>query len=269
MNAWLTLLQKEFRMTRNSALLTLAILVAGGLWLVSLSYSRSIGLIIAPAAVVLVVLLFYPAVYILKSLSWEWKVTPHLWLHCPQPAWMLLAAKLVVALLQMLAIIVITAGLLLLGIFINPNPEQLTGLSASSLLPFVLEAGTYAAVFTVAVSIYIGAWAALISVVANLAGKILGRFRWLAGVAVFAAATIGFGHLQQTWLYKVITDWGPINIDIHNLPMAVPTHINGSAAVTTSVPTGQVYAGDILLYFLLTVGLFALSAWLIDHKAEV
>lgn len=259
MNAWLTLLQKEFRMTRNSAILSLAIIFIGGLWLVFQSYSRGTVLVFAPAAVLLVVLLFYPAMYILKSLAWEWKVTPHLWLHCPQPAWMLLMAKLAVAMLQMLAIIIITAGMLLFGIMINPNPEQLAGISTSSLLPFVLETGTYAALFTVAASIYIGAWATLISVANALAGNLLGRFRWLAGIAVFAVATAGFGHLQQTWLYKVMTDWGPINIGIHNLPMAVPSHIN----------TTQIFTGDILLYFLLTVGLYALSAWLIDHKVEV
>lgn len=259
MNAWLSLLQKEYRMTRNSALLSLAILFIGGLWLVYMSYRYNIGIIFAPAAILLVILLFYPAIYILKSLAWEWKVTPHLWLHCPQPAWMLLMAKLAIAMLQMLAIIIIVAGMLLLGISINPHPEQLAGISISSLLPFVLEAGTYAAVFTIAASIYIGAWATLISVANALAGNLLGRFRWLAGIAVFAVATVGFGQLQQTWVYKQITHWGAINIGMHNLPLVPRTHINAT----------QIFAGDILFYFLLTVGLFALSAWLIDHKVEV
>ena len=138
MNAWLNLLQKEFRMTRNSIILSLAILFIGGLWLVFLSYSRNIGFIIAPAAMLLVLLLFYPAIYMLKSLAWEWKVTPHLWLHSPQPAWMLLMAKLAVAMLQMLAIITATAALLL-GIIINPHPEQL----GMNLVPGLSEAGTY------------------------------------------------------------------------------------------------------------------------------
>lgn len=257
MNAWLNLLQKEFRMTRNSIILSLAILFIGGLWLVYLSYSRNIGLIIAPAAMLLVLLLFYPAIYMLKSLAWEWKVTPHLWLHSPQPAWMLLMAKLAVAMLQMLAIIIATAALLLLGIIINPHPEQL-GMNSSSLLPFILEAGTYSAVFTIAASVYIGAWATLISVAIAMAGNVLGRFRWLAGIAVFALAAAGFGQLQQTRVFKLITDWGAINISMHNLPLVPRTNINA----------GQIFTGEILFYLLLTVGLFALSAWLIDHKVE-
>lgn len=270
MNAWLTLLQKEFRMTRNSAILSLAIIFIGGLWLVFQSYSRGTVLVFAPAAVLLVVLLFYPAMYILKSLAWEWKVTPHLWLHCPQPAWMLLMAKLAVAMLQMLAIIIITAGMLLLGITINPNPEQLAGISTSSLLPFVLEIGSYAAVFTVAASIYIGAWATLISVANALAGNLLGRFRWLAGIAVFTAATAGLGKLHETGFYELITHWGPLNIRLLSLPKIsgdLKTHI--AANYDAHMYIGQFYAGEMLFYFLLTVGLYALSAWLIDHKVEV
>jgi hypothetical protein len=54
-------------MTRNSALLTLAILLIGGLWLVYLSYSRSIEIIFVPAFMLLVVLLFYPAIYIAEK----------------------------------------------------------------------------------------------------------------------------------------------------------------------------------------------------------
>ncbi len=259
MNAFSALLQKEFRMTRNSVILSFAILIIGGLWLVFLSYTRNIGFIIAPAAMILVLLLFYPALYMLKSLAWEWKVTPHLWLHCPQPSWMLLAAKLTAAMLQMLAIIVITAGLLLLGIAINPHPEQFGGANFSTLLPIVLEAGTYSAVFAIAASIHIGAWATLISVANALAANILGRFRWLAGIAVFTAATAGLGQLQQTRVFQSITGWGTINISMHNLP-PVPR---------TSIGMGQIYAGEILFYLLLTLALFAFSAWLIDHKVEV
>jgi hypothetical protein len=131
---------------------------------------------------------------------------------------MLLTAKLAVALVQMLAIIIIAAGMLLLGVTINPQPEQIAGIDFATLLLFIMEAGTYAAVFTVAASIYIGAWGTMIAVAFAIAGNYLGRFRWLAGIAVFIAASAGFNWLQETWLYKHITDWGAINIQIHNFP---------------------------------------------------
>lgn len=262
MSAWCNLLHKEYRMTRTSALLTLAILLIGGLWLVYLSSRYNIGMIIVPASFVLVFLLFYPAIYILKSLHWEWKVTPHLWLHCPQPAWMLLSAKLAVALLQMLTVMLIAAALLLLGISVSSFPQEVGGISLSSLLPFIIEVGFYAAVFIFAASIYIGAWATLISVVTALAGNILGRFRWLAGAAAFIVAVVGFGQLQHTWLYELITRWGPIHIRLQSLPEI-------SEAFEAHMAMAQFYTGEILFYLLLTASLYALSAWLIDHKVEV
>lgn len=268
MSAWLTLLQKEYRMTRNSAFLSLAILIIGGLWLVYLSYRYHPGIIFGPAAVLLVILLFYPAMYILKSLAWEWKITPHLWLHCPQPGWLLLAAKLANALLQMLVIMIITAALLLLGISVSSFPEQLGGMSLSSLLPLMVEAGFYAAVFTFAASIYIGAWATLISVTSALAGNILGRFRWLAGIATFAVVTVGLGQLQQTGFYKLITHWGPLNIRLRNLP-EITGNLNMHMSANMGGQMAQFHAGEVFFYFLLTAALFALSAWLIDHKVEV
>ncbi|MDD3653157.1 MAG: hypothetical protein PHO01_03055 [Desulfotomaculaceae bacterium] len=259
MSDWLNLLQKEYRMTRNSACISLAIFLIGGLWLVYLSYLNNIAVIIIPAAFLLAIMLFYPALYILRSLAWEWKVSPHLWLHCPQPAWMLLSAKLLLALMHVLAVMAITAALLSLGISINPHPEQLSSLVPSELLLFIIEIGFYAAAFTVAAGIYIGAWATLISVAIAMAGNILGRFRWLAGIAVFFIATAGIDRLQQTWIYEQLTHWGQINIDVQNI-FWIPQE---------DITMSQLYTGEILFYLILTAAIFALAAWLIDHKVEV
>lgn len=158
MHPWWNLLQKEYRMTRNTAFLSLAILLIGGLWLVFLSSRYNLAVIFVPAGFLLVLLMFYPSIYMAKSLAWEWKVTPHLWLHCPQPAWMLISAKLAIALLHMVAIILIAAALLLLGLFVYPISQEIGGITPSSLLSFVIEVGFYAAIFSFAVSIYIGAW---------------------------------------------------------------------------------------------------------------
>jgi hypothetical protein len=254
-------------MTRTSAFLSLAILLIGGLWLVFLSSRYNLAVIIVPAGFLLVLLMFYPSIYMAKSLAWEWKVTPHLWLHCPQPAWMLISAKLAIALLHMVAIILIAAALLLLGLFVYPISQEIGGITPSSLLSFVIEVGFYAAIFSFAVSIYIGAWVTLISVLNALVGNILGRFRWLASSVGFIVAVIGFGQLQQTRLYDLITHWGLINIHLKSIP-----EIPGNFSIHLSAngtPVGQFYSGEILFYLLLTVALYTLSAWLIDHKVEV
>lgn len=258
MSAWVNLFQKEYRMTRNATFISLAILLAGGLWLLYLSYRHNIAVLLIPAGFLLVFLLFYPAMYILRSLAWEWKVSPHLWLHCPQPAWMLLSAKLAHPLLHSLAVMALTAVLLTLGISISPHPEQL-GLNTADLLPLLFEAGFYAAAVIVAASIYISAWATMISVATVLAGQFLGRFRWVAGVAVFLAATAGVGRLEETGAYALITRWGMVNININHFSPFPRMDIN----------IGQFYAGEVLFYLLLTAALFALAAWLIDRKVEV
>ena len=248
-------------MTRTAILISLAILLIAGLWFVYLSHRYNIGVIIAPATFVLFLLLFYPAIYMLKSLAWEFKVTPHLWLHCPQPAWMLLSAKLVNSLLQMLVIMIMTAALLLWGVLTSTFPEELNGLTRSNILSFIIEVGFYVAMLTIAASIYFGVWATFFSVVSAAARNLLGRYRWLAGIAAFMIATWGIGQLQQTWLCQQITHWGQLNIRLQSLP-EIP-------AVNIHLHMGQIYVGQILFYFLVTAALFALSAWLVDHKVEV
>ncbi len=249
-------------MTRNSYLVTLSIILIGGLWLVYQSHWRHAAFIIAPSPFLLIFLMFYPAIYMLKSLSWEWKVTPQLWLHCPQPAWMLLSSKMLVSLFQMLVIMIIAAALLLWGIFSSSLLEQLHGFTPQTLFSAFIEVGFYAALFTFALSIYIGSWATLISVVTAATQNILGRFRWLAGVGAFLTATWGIGQLQQTWFYERITHWGLLNISLHNLPQVL-------MIPRTDVRLDFLYVGEILFYLLITAALLALSAWLIDNKVEV
>ncbi len=105
----------------------------------------------------------------------------HLWLLCPQPAWMLLMAKLAVAMLPMIAIIIITVGMLLLEYYTNPNPNSWPASALRPCFTFVLETGTYAAVFTIARQYLHWSLGTLISVANALAGNLLGRFRcWQA-----------------------------------------------------------------------------------------
>jgi hypothetical protein len=262
MSAWWNLLKKEYRATRTSAIISLSILIAGGLWLVYLSQRYNAGVIIGPASFLLIFLMFYPAIYLLKSLSWEFKVTPHLWLHCPQPAWLLLLAKLTNGLFQMLIIMIIASVLLLWGVLNSPLPGQLSGI-VSSPVSFFIEIGFYVAVIIIAAGIYIGAWATFISVVSATAKNILGRFRWLAGIAAFLAATWGMGQLQQTWIFQKVTNWGLLHLRLQSLEN-FPEAYSGM-----HLHLGQIYTGQILFYILFTVALFALSVWLIDNKVEV
>lgn len=260
MNGWLTLLYKEFRMIRTSVLLQLGVIIIGGLWLVYLS-QRHPGIILAPAALLAMIALFYPVLFMFKNVSFELKHTPQLWLHCPQPAWLLLAAKLIMSLAYMLAILLLAAVFVYWVLFSSYTPEM-TGLATETVASFITEAGTYTALFVLGAGIYMASWGTLIAVVSALARGFLGRFHWLAALAAFFAATWGMGRLRESWIYNKLTHWGAFDVSLRSLrDQALPIHAHFNHA--------QIYTGELVFYTILTVALFALAAWLIDHRVEV
>lgn len=261
MNAWLTLLYKEYRMSRTSILAKLGIIIIGGLWLVYLSQHFNPGLILAPASLLMLIALFYPAIFMLKYVSKELKHTPHLWLHCPQPAWMLLSAKLVMGLAYMIMVLLLSAIFVYWVLFSSYLPA-LNGITIGTVASIITEAGAYLALFIFAAGIYLASWATLIAVVSAATRHILGRFHGLATFATLFAATWGMGRLTETWLYGKITHWGAINVTLQSLKnLMLPNNIN--------IAHFQIYTGVILFYLVLTAALFTLSAWLIDNRVEV
>lgn len=261
MNAWLTLLYKEYRMSRTSILIKLGVIIIGWLWLMYLSQHYKPGLILAPVPLLVFIALVYPAVFMLKYVSKELKHTPHLWLHSPQPAWMLLSAKLVMGLAYMSLMLLLNAIFVYGVLFSNYLPE-LNDITIGTVASIITEAGAYLALFIFAAGIYLASWATLIAVVSAATRHILGRFHGLATFATLLAATWGMGRLTETWLYGKITHWGAINLSLQsykNLPFR--SDIN--------IPYFPIYTGTILFYLVLTAALFTLSAWLIDHKVEV
>ncbi|ABO50046.1 hypothetical protein Dred_1516 [Desulforamulus reducens MI-1] len=260
MNAWWHLVKKEYRMTRTLSAVLLGILIIAGLW-VMYSNQDHLGIVLAPASLLIICALFYPAFYMLTNVSSELKQTPHLWLHCPQPAWMLLTAKLVMAVVVMLAILLVDAVFIYLTLFSLPS-EQI-GTDIGSLALFVTELGTYVALAIIGASIYMAAWTSLMAVATASTRNILGRFNWLAGLATLIAATWGLGKIQQTWLFQKLTHWGAFNIHLLSVKRLFP-QANGNPLEGL-----QLYAGQIFMVFIVTVAVLALSSWLIDNKVEV
>ncbi|MCL6560693.1 MAG: hypothetical protein K6U74_18250 [Firmicutes bacterium] len=261
MNAWLTLLYKEYRMIRTSILVQLGVVIIGGLWVVYLSQRYHPGLIMAPVSLLLFIALFYPALFMLKNVSRELKHTPDLWLHCPQPAWMLLSAKLVMVLAYTIVVLLLIAIFVYWVLFSSSLPE-LTGIAAGTMASFITRAGAYLALFVFAAGIYLASWATLLAVVSAAARQILGRFHWLAALAVFFAATWGLGRLQATRLYEKATHWGALDFALQPFKdQMLSGHIH--------IAHSRIYAGEILFYLALTAALFALSAWLVNNSVEV
>jgi len=259
MKAWWNLFKKEYRMARTSTVIKLGILVFLGLWGLYSNWSPP-GVILVPAFLLAIFAVFYPAIFMLKYINKEFKQAPHLWLHSPQPAWMLLSAKLVMGLAVMLSILLLDAVFVCLTI---SNLEQ-TGFSPANLALVFREIGFYLVLAIIGFSIYMASWSTLIIVVTASSRKMLGRYRWLAGFATFYLGTWGVGKLQQTWLFERLTQWGAFRINLVSINKIQVNNLHG-------FPFGglQVYAGQILIIIIVTLALFALSSWLIDKKVEV
>ena len=204
---------------------------------------------------------FLPVIFMLNSVSKELKNTSHLWLHCPQPAWMLLSAKLIIAISHMVLFLVLAAILTYVALFFGQWPENSTNITIKQMALFITEAGVYAGLAILMFSIYMASWGTLMAVVSAAARTWLRRFRWLAGLAVFIVATWGMGWLSETWLFTQATQWGGFKIKLLTLNYIVPAN-QAFAGL-------EIYTGQIVATILVTLAIFALSAWLIDNKVEV
>lgn len=257
MNAWFNLFKKEYRMVRTFFVVMLAMLVIGGLW-TAYSNMDHLGIILAPASLLIIFATFFPVFYMLTSVYQELRKTPHLWLHCPQPAWMLLSAKLSMAMVVTVALLLVDAVFIYLTLF---TVSEQTGIAVQSLALFVTEVGTYAAVFIIGASICMAAWSCLIAVVTASARNLLGRFNWLAGIAIYVAATWGLGKLHETWIFERLTQWGAFKINL--------VTINQVLSTTHPFDGIDIYTGQILMTAIITFAVFAVSCWLIDNRVEV
>lgn len=260
MKAWLTLLKKEFLLTRNSLLWKLLFLVAAGLLGVYFAYRNNDrpGLIVVLAVMVVAFHVFYLAAYIFKSLREEWEHTSHLWLNSPQPGWMLLSAKLVGGLINLLALFGVTCSFTLWITWIELNNFALSGFQNADLAwATINHYGWLIAVLIVLGSIYTGLWAMMISVGMAASKSIISKGRFFVGLAIFLIPTWGMGFLQGTVVYHRLVRWGVIYlpqspiVELRNLHFQLP------------------YTGEILFYAVIMAALLFISGWLLDHKVEV
>ncbi|AGL02561.1 hypothetical protein [Desulfoscipio gibsoniae] len=263
MNPWLNLLYKEYRMSRSSFPILMGVLFIGVLCMQFLSqrYPSETGLfsIIYLLSLVCAFALFCPAVFMFTSISHELKRAPHLWFHCPQPAWMLLSAKLVTGLVYMLVLLLVES-ILVYWLFNSYSPEQ-TGITKTNMASFITGIGAYVALAVVNFGLYLASWATLLAVV-----NARGRNLWPAVLAIFFAATWGINRFEKTWFFEKLTHWGTIQA---NTLLFNGEYLLSSGNINISFAAGQIYTGENLFYLVLAISIFALSAWLINRKVEV
>lgn len=262
MGAWVSLLKKEFKLTRSSVLWGLVIVIAAGLLDVYLAYHNNgrpgVATVLAFMAVMFHV--FYLAIYMLKSLSSEWNHNAHLWLHLPQSGWSLISAKLVSGLIAMLVSFGITGifALWVVAVEFKNAMHYFDPQKTEFVWSTILNYGWVIVLLVIVSTIYTGFWGMMISVAMASARNIIKRGRFFIGIGVFLIPTWGMGVFQNTAAYNLLVKWGTVNLPLTTLNSLAHVHVQQTF-----------YAGEILFYALVMAAVFYLSGWLLDNKVEV
>lgn len=253
------LLRKELRLTRNVFFFLTGVYLLGALtlfsWPIAKGSARAEIFLVLGSFVILLVCMFIVTVFTVKSLGEERKQL-QLWLHNPQPAWKLLAAKLLVATGKGLVFII--SGVYLLHLLISKywDEDWLAKVGGGT---FLFETGAVFILASVGCAIwYLFAWSFYC-----VLRKRFGRWSfWL---------TLAFIILLG-WLF----------IKLETLPLfeqlftAAESEMNKAALKISGdhfhllLDLNMSFNAPYIVYQIFTSAiLFAISSWLIDNAVEV
>ncbi len=249
MTAWCSLLKKEWRLNRSFITTELAIATVTGLFAVWLAYRVQLGTVLLFAFVVLHA--GYLAAYMIVSLTRDWHLTAHLWLHTPRSGRGLLSAKIASGLISM----VLSLGLLsLLGLWTAAVDIEL--LDEPWLV--IVQHGAVAVVEIAALALYLGVWTTALWVNVATTHTRPRKLGGLLGIGLVLALSAAVVALRGTPLYDPLR-WGAVWLPLPPTQYDFP----GWAALQ------PLYLGECLFYLLVVAGLFWFAGWFLDHRAEV
>jgi hypothetical protein len=246
MQAWVALFKKDFKLTRSVFFIGLvmnALIVMLTVYLGMIANDTLLIFLPLVAAVVFHVL--YIPIMLFSSLKSEANHL-HLWMQNPQPASVLLISKIVNGLIMMvisLLMLSMMSGLLIVTKF-NLIEAYWTDTWVSGLLILL---------HTIMISILFGVWVVLLWALFHFLKNRIGRW---SGIVVIGAVIVPSwinALFESTALYRVMTKWGGITYHFPTFPIS---------------PI-QTYAGEYVYTLLIIIGLFVLTAWIIDNKVEV
>jgi hypothetical protein len=243
---WAALFRKDFRLTRTVFLVGIVINLL--IFMLALFVDRNVNdpvFVFIPLIVAAVFHLFYLPIMLFISLKAE-AVQLHLWLHNPRPATSLLLSKIVNALMMMVISLVILYAMS--GYLINARFQFIEAYWTDT-----WNAGLLIFVHLILLALVMGVWIIFLWALYHALKNRIGRWSWLV---LFAAVIV------PSWLGAVIEDSSPYRLLTQwiNWEMNFPTF---------SIDPIPAYAGEYVYHGLLLVGLFYLSAWIMDRKVEV
>lgn len=246
MTHWAALVKKDFRLTRTVFFIGLVINFLFLLFALFLDMNTGDNLFLfIPLLVAIVFHIFYLPIMLLISLNTEAKQL-HVWLHNPQSAATLLWSKVLNGTLMIVAslgVLYVMSALLIIPRFSLIEAYWTdTWRAAMLVFPHILM-----------ISMLMGVWVILLWSLYHALKYRMGRWTWLALLGtVIIPGWIGT-LLDSSTLYQTLTQW--ISWEM-NFP-------------TFSMEPFPLFAGDYLYHFIVIIGLFYCSAWIIDRKVEV
>ncbi|MCL6632552.1 MAG: hypothetical protein K6T63_07930 [Alicyclobacillus herbarius] len=265
MPAWVAVLRKDLRMTRNNDLVSLIGIAVVESLMLYLAYRTHNGAATMLSLFLLVLHLFFLPVYVYMSLAREWRKTSPLWLHLPLPGWALLASKFTSGLIQMLISFCVTGiGTAWIVAVDKPGLGALMRISDVQILYFDLQMGCLLTAAVFALGIYMTVWAALVSLVMQATRHQLGRWRWLVGIGIVGLGTWGVAALNSSKFYHWLSDWG-----LWRFTISLPDRLQSTGHVPHTLVLFHLYAGDLVFSVVLLALVYAACSWLLDRKVEV
>jgi hypothetical protein len=246
LTTWSALFKKDFRLTRTVFFIGLVInfLVLSLTLFVDANTGDNLYLFI-PLAVAIVFHVLYLPILLFISLKTEANHL-HLWLHNPRSAASLLLSKVLNGIVMSVVSLVVLysmAGSLIISRFELIEAYWTdTWMAGLLIFPHILM-----------ISIMFGVWVILLWSLYHALKYRIGRWTWLALLGAVILPTWIAALFDSTNLFKQLTQWG-------SMEMNFPTFL---------IDPIPLYAGEYLYHFIVIVGLFYLSTWIIDRKVEV
>ncbi len=265
MNAWTSLLAKDFRLMRTPFLIGLLLLLVlnGAIYLFNMD-GHPARISLAASFPLWMAHFFYLPVYIFFALLGESR-TMHLWLHHPQRAWYLMSSKLVNALAAMA--ISLTINFMYMLVMVRTVMSDVVQVTINWERLFAL--GMIFNLFMLMVSLYLAMWIYFIWTIYQTSKTRFGKLSWLIVIAALLLPTWGMAELQSTALYGALAEWGATTVNLGAYLHSLFNNPDSFLTPAMDDVTISIYFGEIVFYLLVTAVLFLISGWLLDEKVEV
>lgn len=246
MAAWAALFRKDFRLTRTVFFVGLVInfLVLLLTLYVDMNTGDNLYMFIPLLAAALFHVLYLPIMLFISLRTEAGQL--HLWLHNPQPAAALFLSKVLNGMIMMvvsLAVLYTMAAVLISSRFsLIETYWTDTWMAGVLIFPHIII-----------ISTTIGVWVILLWSLYHALKYRMGRWTGLALLGAVILTSWVSAIFNSSSLYKLLTQWRSLEV---NFP-------------TFSIDPIPVYAGEYLYHFMVNIGLFYLSCWIMDRKVEV